>query len=180
MCKTILLLCYNFFRFLWGKLFYGRRYDVHPIQRISPFCAVRLFGRGQLQIGRNTELAHGCDLEVHGNGRLFIGEGTYMNRYCMVSAHEDVHIGHHCMFGPGVRVFDNDHCFDGDKGVKSELKTAPIYIGDRCWIASNVVILRGTNIGNNCIIGAGCVVKGDIPDGTLVKCIQNKEIQKIG
>ena len=67
-----------------------------------------------------------------------------------------------------VKIFDNDHYFDEENGVSSRHISAPVYIGKRCWIGTNVVILRGTQIGDNCVIGAGCVVKGNIPAGSIV------------
>ena len=39
-------------------------------------------------------------------------------------------------------------------------KTSPVIIGNNVWIGANTVILRGTEIGDNCVIGAGCVIKG--------------------
>ena len=36
------------------------------------------------------------------------------------------------------------------------------------WIASDVVLLKGTDIGDNCVIGAGCVIRGKVPAGSLV------------
>lgn len=158
------------------KLLHCSRFMAHPLQRISPYCALKLFDKGQMKIGRNCEFAHGCDFETHGSGKLEIGEGTYFNRYCMISAHDLVKVGKHCFFGPGVRIFDNNHKFSKEHGVSSELSTAPIMIGDHCWIASNAIILKGATIGDNCLIGAGCIVQGDIPDGTLVKCKQEQEI----
>lgn len=32
----------------------------------------------------------------------------------------------------------------------------------------NAIILMGTNIGNNSIVGAGSVVKGNFPDGSII------------
>ena len=39
----------------------------------------------------------------------------------------------------------------------------PITIKDSCWLASNVVVCGGVTIGEGCVIGAGSVVKRDIP-----------------
>lgn len=166
---TYLLLCYNLLRITCHKLFHPKRYQVHPIQRISPRAALKLFGKATLHIGYNTEISAGCDFEAHGNGTLTIGEGTYFNRYCMISAHESVRIGKHCMFGPGVKIFDNNHRFSKEEGVSSQLNCEAITIGDRCWIASDAIILKGTHIGDHCVIGAGCLVSGDIPAGSIVK-----------
>lgn len=161
------------------KLLHGSRFTAHPLQRISPHCALKLFEKGQMKIGRNCEFAHGCDFEVHGSGTLEIGYGTYFNRYCMISAHDYVRIGKRCFFGPSVKVFDNNHKYSKESGVSTDLSTAPVIIGDHCWIASDVIILKGTTIGNNCVVGAGCIVHGVIPDGTLVRCKQEQEFIRL-
>lgn len=43
-----------------------------------------------------------------------------------------------------------------------------IQIGQNTFIGIRVIILPGTSIGKNCIIGAGAVVKGNIPDNSIV------------
>lgn len=43
-----------------------------------------------------------------------------------------------------------------------------ICIGENTFIGIRVIILPGTSIGKNCIIGAGAVVKGTIPDDSIV------------
>ena len=174
-----MLLIYNAILTICRKLCYGSRYNVHVIQRISPNANVKLFKHGALTIGRNCELSAGCDIQVHGNGTLHIGAGTYMNRYCIVSAHSNVTIGSGCMFGPGVCVFDNNHRFSATDGVSSDLSSAPITIGNNCWIASNAIILKGANVGDNCVIGAGCIVSGKIPDKSIVRLKQEQTVEAI-
>ena len=75
-----------------------------------------------------------------------------------------------------MKIFDNNHKFSKEKGVSSQLSLGSITIGSHSWIASDVIILKNTHIGDNCVIGAGCVVQGDIPSGTLVRCSQKQEI----
>jgi acetyltransferase-like isoleucine patch superfamily enzyme len=43
-----------------------------------------------------------------------------------------------------------------------------ITVGDNTFIGENSLILCGTSIGSNCIIGAGAVVRGGIPANALV------------
>ena len=43
-----------------------------------------------------------------------------------------------------------------------------IEIGDNTFLGVNCLILPGTKIGRNCIIGAGSVVRGPIPDDSVV------------
>lgn len=44
----------------------------------------------------------------------------------------------------------------------------PIKIGNNSFIGARVSLLPGATIGNDCIIGACAVVKGNIPDGSIV------------
>lgn len=44
----------------------------------------------------------------------------------------------------------------------------PISIGDNSFIGARAFLLPGTIIGRNCIVGAGSVVKGTIPDFSIV------------
>lgn len=44
----------------------------------------------------------------------------------------------------------------------------PIIVGRDSFIGARVTLLPGTEIGENCIIGAGSVVKGKIPSNSIV------------
>jgi len=44
----------------------------------------------------------------------------------------------------------------------------PISVGENCFIGMRSILLPGTRIGNNVIVGAGAVVKGYIPDGVVI------------
>ena len=35
------------------------------------------------------------------------------------------------------------------------------------------MILRGTKLGDNCVVGAGCVIRGEYPDNTVI--VQKRE-----
>ena len=44
----------------------------------------------------------------------------------------------------------------------------PISVGSNCFIGMRTILLPGTTIGNNVIVGAGSVVKGKIPDNVVI------------
>ena len=169
MIKLVVILLYNILRWGWIKMLHGNKFQGHPIQRISTGCALKIFNHATMVIGKNCELSDGCCIEAHGQGVLQIGDHVYMNRYCMISCQNAISIGSGCIFGPGVKVFDNNHQFSAERGVSQMLNTAPIHIGKNCWIASDVVILKGVTIGDNCLIGAGCIISEDVPSGMMVK-----------
>ena len=45
--------------------------------------------------------------------------------------------------------------------------SAPVSVGDDCWIGGGSIVLPGVRIGNGVTIGAGSVVTKDIPDNVL-------------
>ena len=60
-----------------------------------------------------------------------------------------------------------------------EIKTSPVVIGKNVWIGANTTILAGTHIGDNCVIAAGSVIKGDIEKSKLVIQKRSTEIRTI-
>jgi len=61
-------------------------------------------------------------------------------------------------------------CFvthDGSARVGGSIVYGRITIGDDSFVGCNCTLLPGTAIGRDCIIGAGSVVRGVIPDGSV-------------
>lgn len=146
-----------------------------------------LFSRElKLKAGRGTQIFFGNNVENDGRlyitaahyGSLKIGSGVYFNDGVVISCLGIIEIGDNTLFGPGVRVFDNNHVF-GTSGVSRECREGCIKIGKNCWIASNVVILKGADIGDNSVIGAGCVISGKIPEHSKVTLGTELKIEKI-
>jgi acetyltransferase-like isoleucine patch superfamily enzyme len=50
----------------------------------------------------------------------------------------------------------------------SVVGTKPITVGANAWIGMNCIILKGVNIGEGAIVGAGSVVTHDVPAWTIV------------
>lgn len=85
---------------------------------------------------------------------------------------------------PNVQIYDHDHDFRVKSGISEGMyKTAPVEIGNNVWIGANTIILRGTKIGDNCVIGAGSIVKGNVlSNSVFLQKKENmvKEIERIG
>ena len=128
-----------------------------------------IYGRkkGEVILGRRIAAKKNVMLVAVG-GKLLIGDQTLFNENVKVVSHEKIEIGSKCMFGPNVCVYDHDHRFDSH-GILSGYKSSPIIIENNCWVGANVTILRGTHIGEGCVIGAGSTIKGDIPAHSIVK-----------
>ena len=102
------------------------------------------------------------------SGKLILHDGVFINNSCSFNCMERIEVGNGTMMGEGVRFYDHDHVYTAEKIEKWQWTTAPIRVGRDCWIGSNVTILKGVTIGDNTIIGAGCLIRNDIPANSVV------------
>ena len=105
-----------------------------------------------------------------------LGKNFYANFNFTVLDVCSVTIGDNVFLGPNVSILTPKHPlryqdrnpYKKDDGVMTDKEYgASVTIGDNCWIAGNVTILAGAEIGSGCVIGAGSVVTGKIPDNSL-------------
>lgn len=73
--------------------------------------------------------------------------------------------------GNNVTISTNVTILAHDASTKNKIgyaKVAGVRINDWSFIGSGSIILPGTTIGENVIVGAGAVVRGNIPDDSVV------------
>ena len=156
------------------KLFHWRTLAFHPVVRFSPHVRFSVDGTSRATIGKKAIARSGTKLIATAGGELTIGSHSGFGYYCIVVCRHRITIGNHVYIGPNVLIYDHDHTFRTENGVRAKgFDCAPVTIGDNTWIGANTVILRGTTIGRECVIGAGSVVKGHVPDHTIL--IQKRE-----
>lgn len=123
-----------------------------------------VLGKGaSCSFGSGVYLSPGCVVQVGDGASLTIEDGVYMNEGCRVTVVESAHIGTGTLFGPNVQIYDHDHEFDGG-GVHSELRSAPVVIGERCWLCANVVVTSGCSIADRALVSANSVVTRDLAE----------------
>lgn len=118
-------------------------------------------------IGNNVKIDYNTTIVVCNNSILEIGDNVGIGPNNRIITRKKISIGNNTILGPNVLVYDHDHVFDKDTGVKkNEYVSSEISIGMNCWIGANVIILKGSKIGDNCLIAAGSIVTEDVPTGT--------------
>lgn len=161
-------------KFTLMKLFHGRHFQYDGIQRFSPNTEVIIAQQGTLKLGRRVRVHRRSRLNVFGDGVLEIGSNTALGNDVSITCMEQVRIGEGVQIGPGTKIYDHDHDFRVPGGVQAEkFLASTVEIGDHTWIGCNVVILRGTRIGKNCVVAAGSVLKGIYPDNSRI--VQKRE-----
>lgn len=136
---------------------------------------------GKITIGNHTRI--GCSkrlyhagmpyytkLYVEGaNSKITIGDHCRIfGAFC--HAKKSIKIGNNCLLASGVNVLDSNahETYSANRTIGRD-KPQEIVIGDNVWIGVNSIILKGTTIGDNCVVGAGSVVKGVFPDNCIIQ-----------
>jgi len=151
------------------KVRYFRTFTFSYKEIVSFSTSFKLEGNGQIHLGTLVGTRRNVEFSVSKTGKIFIGNHCFFNNNCMVVSHENIRIGKSCSFGPNVLIYDHDHDFKVPGGLKSsKFKTSPVTIGSNVWIGGNAVILKGTTLGDNCVVGAGSIVSGIYPANSLI------------
>jgi acetyltransferase-like isoleucine patch superfamily enzyme len=116
-------------------------------------------------IGDGVFIGEQAILQGRHDGRCVIGAGSWIGPQAFLDA-RDLVMGERVGWGPGARVLGSAHTGQPiDRPViATDLEIAPVRVGDWADIGVNAVILPGVNLGRGCIVGAGAVVTGDVPD----------------
>lgn len=107
-------------------------------------------------------------LQIMRGGVLSIGDNSAISNTAITVA-ESVNIGRNVFIGAGCKIYDTDfHPIEaefrfGDTVDITRTKTKRIIIEDGAFIGGHSIILKGTHIGENSVIGAGSVVARNIP-----------------
>jgi acetyltransferase-like isoleucine patch superfamily enzyme len=100
---------------------------------------------------------------------LTIGDNTNIEQNVHIICRSRVRIGNRVSITGNCAIVDVTHPYEnvGDPkkiGERVELVDRPVEIGDDTFVGMSVMILPGSTIGRYCVIGAGSIVDGAIPD----------------
>jgi acetyltransferase-like isoleucine patch superfamily enzyme len=122
-----------------------------------------------LKVEGDFIIGPGVHISVSDNGHLGLGgrkyssgSGITCNTRIMTRHH--ITIGHDVIISWGVFISDSDwHWISWDQPTK------PIIIGDNVWISHDASVLKGSKIGNGCIVGAKSLLSNSTyPEKSLI------------
>lgn len=70
-----------------------------------------------------------------------------------------IHVGEESYIASGALIFTHDYA----RGIHKDT-----YIGKRCFIGANAIVMCGINIGDEVIVGADAIVTKDVPSHCIV------------
>lgn len=98
-----------------------------------------------------------------------IGKNCNIRCYSFSPESYLIEIGDHVSIARGTKLITHEGASWVFRNERPKIDSfGTIKIGNNCFIGMNCLILPNTKIGDNCIIGAGSVVRGIIPDNSVV------------
>jgi len=152
------------------KLWYGKRLSFGKNTLINHKFKLR--GRGKIIIGDN------CNLWAHEEANTFflysdraeikIGEGSQLNGitiHCL----EKVIIGNNCLAGSAIIMDTDFHAFNDPTHILyTNPKSKPVTVGNGVWLCGQCVLLKGSNVGNDSVVGFRAVVTKSFPADVVI------------
>ncbi|WP_461009484.1 acyltransferase [Streptomyces capparidis] len=133
-------------------------------------------------IGEQVTLSAGMlpGLDLGPDPIVRIGDGCVIGRGSHVVAHHRVVIGRDVFCGPYVYITDENHSYDDTEQPVGRQwpRTAAVEIGPGSWLGSGCVILPGATLGRNVVVAAGAVVRGTVPDFSVVAGAPAKVVRR--
>jgi acetyltransferase-like isoleucine patch superfamily enzyme len=119
-----------------------------------------------ISLGDRVYVGHFAVLNGYHAGELVCGPGTWIGQHCLLHGAGGLVIGAEVGVGPGCRILTSTHSDPGpgEPIMGGPLDLAPVRIGDGSDLGCNAVILPGVTVGRGVQVGAGAVVREDLPD----------------
>jgi acetyltransferase-like isoleucine patch superfamily enzyme len=126
-------------------------------------------GKGNNSFGNNLLIYDNVVFECHNpKGQIQIGNDCVLSYGVIISCTNKIVIGNHVWIGEYSSIRDSTHNFSIHHSLKNSIDiVAPITIGSNVWIGRNTLIMPGTSIGDNVVIGANSFVKGRCEDNSM-------------
>lgn len=100
------------------------------------------------------------------NNKIIIGNNVFINgsKYQPVTINacegKTIYIGNECIFSNNIEIHTTDYHSILDNEYNRINDAKDVYIGNHCWIGLRSIILKGSFISDNTIVGAGTLVSG--------------------
>ena len=177
-----IMLIRGLFRFQ-KKIFIGkkviiknkRNFDFGTNCTVEKYVSIDCYAKEKLTFGNTVKIGAFSTISVtshmskYGIG-LKIGNNSGVGEYSFFGCSGGVVIGNDVIMGPYVSFHSENHNFSAktklirEQGVVSE----GIKLGNNIWVGAKSTFLDGCELGDNCVVAAGAVVRGKFPSNVVI------------
>ncbi|WP_231895296.1 DapH/DapD/GlmU-related protein [Vogesella sp. LIG4] len=122
-----------------------------------------------IEMGEHARLYWGGDVLLGPRGEFRLGHSSHLapHHYCLV-ADRRLSFGNHVAVGPRCMFFCHSNGIPADVTTTTFTEChidGDITVGNNVLIGAGCIVLPGASIGDNVVVGAGSVVKGELESG---------------
>lgn len=148
--------------------------EIDPTARISTLADIEDSIRGSvIRIGAHSVVDSFVKIKPAGGSRnVQIGNHVTVNAGCVLYSGHGLTIGDHvaiaanCTFAPVNHAFADRERSIFEQGFQPS--RGGVTVADDVWIGANCVILDGAVVNTGCVVGAGTVVRGEVPAYSVI------------
>lgn len=133
-------------------------------------CSIEIYGNNNSVVIENDCAGHGLEIWSSEGSQVHIKEHSHFAGKSHLAATEGkkISIGERCLFASEIvfRTGDSHSVLDLQGNRLNFAKD--ILIGNHVWIGQYVTVLKGTIVGNDCIVGTNSLLTGKMYDRNCV------------
>ena len=174
-------------------MFIKIRYLVYYFLRVK--LSRKVFSKGLVLIGKNVKLiaeenaviTFGQNVVVKDNttiyakknAKIIIGNNSSTGHSTEISANELIEIGNDVIMGAHTYITDSNHGYSiKDVPIrKQQMEVGQVLIGNNVWLGRNVMLLKGSQLGDATIVAAGAVVNKSFSQNLVIGGVPAKVIK---
>ena len=142
----------------------------------KPFMVYGCYNRVTKVYHKHTRI--GSNVKMTDASKIDIDDHVWIGHFCLLDGIGGIKIGKGVNIASHTVIYShssqNAIRFLGDKFIEVPAHERPGYIiekivvGEYTFIGAGCILLPGTEIGKGCVVGAGSLVKGKIPDYSML------------
>ncbi len=147
--------------------------DIHSSARVSPLSDLEVSTRGtRIIVGAASKIDSFVKIKpVGGMADVIIGEHCYINSGCVIYSGNGITIGNNVLIAANCTLAPVNHSFRDRQRLIRDQGFLPgrggIVIEDDVWVGANCVLLDGAILRRGCVVGAGSLVRGELPSYSI-------------
>jgi len=166
-------------RYAFGQMqasIIDNRFVLAPVR----IAFLRLFGA---TIGRETVAEPMSFINLYRTGfyGLKLGNCVYIGQECMFDLADRIECEDYVSIGPRVTIITHHNLGYDDHPLRPHFPgmQKPVLLKRGCFIGANTTILAGVTVGARAVVGAGSLVRQDVPAGSVVAGVPAKIVRHI-